>query len=93
MNSESSHESGVSDVVEIDDVLGKLHMLKDNGKYKKVNITEDLTKDERNIVNSWLNLAKQKNDKKTSKFQFFLEIARKNKGGIFFWENPVNIIV
>ena len=41
-----------SDVVERDDILGKLHKLKDNSKKKKINITEYLAKDERNIVKS-----------------------------------------
>ena len=57
-----------SDVVERDYVLGKLYKLKDNDKYKKIYITEDLTKDERNTVESWLNLDQQRNDPQNSNF-------------------------
>ena len=40
--------------VERDNILEKLHKLKNNEKYKRINITEDLTSLERNTDKSWL---------------------------------------
>ena len=79
-----SFESGVLNVVERDDVLGELYKFKDNDKYKKINIT-----DERNTVKSWLNLAKQKNDKEPQNSSFVWRLrGRMNEDGILFEENP-----
>ena len=51
------------DAVERDDILEKLHKFVNNGKYKSISITENLTNLERNTVKSWLALAKEKNTK------------------------------
>ena len=72
-----------SDVVERDDVLGMIYKLKDNDKYKKVNITEDLTKNKRNIVKSWLNLAKQKNNKEPQNSNFVWRLRGRMKTAFF----------
>ena len=50
---------GFASVAERDDVLGKLHKLKNKDHYLRINITEDLTEDER----TWFERAKEKNNK------------------------------
>ena len=84
----------VSDVVERDDVLGMLYMLKDNVECKKINITEDLKEDERNTVKSWLNLVKQKNDKEPQNSSFVWRLQRRIKTGFYLKKiEKTNIIV
>ena len=54
---------GFASVAERDDVLGKLHELKNKNHYLRINITEDFIEDKRIIVKTWLKRAKEKNNK------------------------------
>ena len=51
---------GFESVAERDNVLGKLHKLKNKNHYLRINITEDFIEDKRIIVKTWLKRAKEK---------------------------------
>ena len=74
---------GFASVAERDDVLGKLHKLKNKDHYLRVNITEDLTEDEGKIVKTWFERAKENNNKESEDSTTVWRLRGKSNTGFY----------